>query len=232
MKPGSTPSKNIRLYGLFWGVLLLGLLFVLVFDGGMEFVGFLLMGGGFLFSMRTMTPAQAEIRARYWQADRHEKRFLTGLFYFARAIFLFLGVLILWVAAQQKQVVAGDLVEIQGSLASLQVVGDKNPSLKITLEQNSNQYGVHTFKIPEQKLQQIEATLQAGQTVFLLIASSDQDAVDMPYVQLYGIRTENNTYLTLDELNKASSSNQQIGYLLGALLAVVGLIYLLIGKMK
>jgi len=157
---------------------------------------------------------------------------LAGVFYFARANFLFLGLLILWVAAQQKPVLATDLVEIQGSLASIQVVGEKNPSLKITLEQNSNQYGVHIFKIPEQKLQHIQTTLQAGQPIFLLIASSDQGAVNNPYVQLYGIRTETNTYLTPDELNTASSTNQQIGYLLGAFLAVVGLIYVLVGKLN
>ena len=232
MKPSFTLPKKIRLYGLLWGVLLLGLLFVLVFDGAMEFVGFVLMGGGFLSSMRMMMPVQAEIRACYAQAVAGKKPLLAGVFYFARANFLFLGLLILWVAAQQKPVLATDLVEIQGSLASIQVVGEKNPSLKITLEQNSNQYGVHIFKIPEQKLQHIQTTLQAGQPIFLLIASSDQGAVNNPYVQLYGIRTETNTYLTPDELNTASSTNQQIGYLLGAFLAVVGLIYVLVGKLN
>ncbi|MCA1953907.1 MAG: hypothetical protein LDL12_02035 [Anaerolinea sp.] len=48
MKPSFTLPKKIRLYGLLWGVFLLGLLFVLVLDGAMEFGGFLLMGGGFL----------------------------------------------------------------------------------------------------------------------------------------------------------------------------------------
>jgi hypothetical protein len=124
-----------------------------------------------------LSPVQVEIQARYQQAFESEKRFLKGLFYFVRGIFLLMGILILIFSSLRKDVLVKDVVEVGGRISSIEVVGQKNTSLKIALDNNSNQFGINTFKIPDEKLKQIEKELQVGVSLVILVGRDDEKVV-------------------------------------------------------
>lgn len=232
MKKILSESKIIRFYLLLWGLFLTGILMILL-KSGWRFVsltGFLLSLGSFIIALKMLIAIQVEIKSRYAIAIPGEKRFLKGLFYFARGIFLIMGLFFMVILAPRKAVLAQDLVEIGGKITRIETIGEHNPSLKITLENNSNQYGINTYKLSDTQLQQIENELQPGRWVYLLIQQDDKTAVNDVYVQIYGIRTETIVYLSLDEVNQANAKNSALGRYLGMFFASAGLIYMLAGN--
>ena len=238
MKKTLTESKAIRRYMLMWGLFLCGIIIALPFswtNSGWRYValtGFLLSMGCFIISILMFSSVQIEIQTRYPGTVNGQKQFLTGLFYFVRGTFLWVGILILVVFLFDKEISKQGLVQIQGNISGIEIVGKDNPSLEIRLENNSNQYGINTFKIPETKLQQIETELKSGDLVFILIGRKDKNAVNDPYVQLYGIKSETYEYLSLQEYTQATSANKTSGMYLGLLFGGFGLIYLLTSNIK
>jgi hypothetical protein len=231
-------SKVIRLYVMAWGVFLFGLIVALPFSWTksewryVALAGFLISMGSFLFSIMMFSSVQKEIKARYPGTTNKQKRFLTILFYFARGIFVWVGIFIIAVFLAGKEMSKQDLVQIQGNISVIEIVGKNNPSLKIGFENNSNQYGIVTFKIPETKLQQIETELKPGDLVFILIEPKDKNVVNDPYVPLYAIKSETHEYFSLQEYNQSTSANKTSGLYLGILFGGFGLIYLLTGNIK
>lgn len=220
---------------LLWGLFVVGVLIALPFSqttSEWRFValaGFLLSMGSFIVTIMMLPSIQTEITERLNHAPSDEKNFLTRLFYFARGVFLLIGLFILVQTFGRKDVLGKDLVEINGRLLRVEVIGQDDFDLKLTFENNSNQYGTRTFKIPAENLQRIENELQSGDTVFVLIGNDDLTAVNDQFVQIYGIRTSAHDYLTLEEFNKADSINNSFGYLLGSLFTCLGVIYLISG---
>lgn len=223
---------------LLWCAFVLGILIVLPFSETQSqwryvaLAGFLLSMGSFILTISTMSSVQNEIQARYPQASNDEKQFLTILFYFVRGIFLLLGILILLFSSLRKDVLAKDVVEVSGKISTIEIYGGKSSFLKIVLANDSNEYETRTFKIPSKNLEQIENELRPGNFVYLLIDQNDKDKVNNPYVQIYGIKTENKTYLSLEDYNKADSENNFYGYVIGFFFAGSGLIYLLTGGIR
>jgi hypothetical protein len=193
---------------------------------------FIISTGSLLITVSLIFPVQEEIRARYPKSINGERAFLMGLFYFARGFFLLVGTLILIGTLNRKDVLINELVEVSGNVVSVEVYGDENPDLKIVLENNSNEYETPTFKVPDNKLEEIENKLQPGEFVFVLIDRNDENAMNDLYVQIYGIRTEAHEYLSLAEYNEANAANSSIGSFLGLCFAGPGLIYLLIGRIQ
>jgi len=231
-------SKVIRLYVMAWGVFLFGLIVAFPFSWTksewryVALAGFLVSMGSFIFSIMMFSSVQKEIKKRYPGTTNEQKRFLTILFYFSRGIFVWVGIFILAVSLAGKEMSKQDLVQIQGNISGIEIVGKDNPSLKIGLENKFNQYGINTFKIPETKLQQIETELKPGDLVFILIDRKDENAINDRYVQLYGIKSKTYEYLSLQEYNQATSANKTSGLYLGILFGGFGLIYLLTGNIK
>jgi hypothetical protein len=231
-------SKVIRSYVLLWGLFAIGMLIAFAFDEtqkpwkSLALAGLILSFGSLIISILILFRVHEEIKARYSKATNEEKVFLTGLFYFVRGFFLWVGLLLLISSLNRKDVPAKDLVEIGGKVTSIEVYGGDSSNLKIMFDGNSNEYETRTFKIPDQKLEQIEDELQPGDFVFVLIGGDDERTVNDPYVQIYGVRTEAYEYLSLDEYNQADSINNLFGFILGAIIAVPGLIYLLLGRIK
>lgn len=236
MKKSLTESKAIRFYVLLWGVFILGTLIALPFSETQSqwryvaFAGFLLSAGSFMLAIHRISSVQSEIRARYSQAQNDEKGFLTAFFYFVRGIFLLMGILILLSSSLRKDVLSNDVVEIGGKISAIEIYGGDTSSLKIVFVDNSNEYETRTFKIPNEKLGQIKNELHPGDFVFILIEQGDKDKANSPYIQIYGIRTQNKTYLSINEYNNAESGNNFYGYVLGFFFVGSGLIYLLTGK--
>lgn len=238
LKKSLTESKVIRFYTLLWGVFILGILIALPFGETQSqwryvaLAGFLLSAGSFIFAVGTISSVQNEIRVRYPQASNGEKQFLTALFYFGRGIFLLMGILILISSSLRKDILEKDVVEINGKISTIEVYGNDSSSLKIVLANNSNEYETRTFKIPDEKLRQIENELQSGDFIFVLIARDDKNVMNDPYVQIYGVRTEAYDYLSLEEYNKTDATNNSLGRILGIFFTSLGLIYLLTGRIK
>jgi hypothetical protein len=188
--------------------------------------------GSFIFSVMMFSSVQKEIKARYPGTTNEQKRFLTVLFYFARGIFVWVGIFILAVFLAGREMSKQDLVQIQGNISVIEIVGKNNPSLKIGFENNSNQYGIVTFKIPETKLRQIKTELKPGDLVFILIEPKGKNVVNDPYVPLYAIKSETYEYFSLQEYNQSTSANKTSGLYLGILFGGFGLLYLLTGNIK
>ncbi|MEW6083536.1 MAG: hypothetical protein AB1607_02975 [Chloroflexota bacterium] len=238
MKKTLQESTVIRFYMLLWGFFIVGVLIALPFSQTtsewrwVAFGGFLLSAGSFIATLTMLSSVQAEIRERYADATNEEKKFFTGLFYFARGVFLLLGLFILMQSFGREDVLEQDLVEISGKILSVEVVGQDDSSLKIVFENSSNQYGIRTFKVSDENLQRIENELQSGDTVFVLIENDDVRAVNDQFVQIYGIRTTTNQYFTLDEYNRLDSMNNFYGYFLGMFFTGSGIIYLVTGRIQ
>lgn len=238
MKKILSGSKIISFYVLLWGLFAVGILLIILFmdiKSALSFiglVGFLLGLGSFIFILRLLPTVQNELKARYVTALDNEKPFLTTLFYFARSVFLLIGLFVFWLTFSQQEISKENLVEISGKITSAEVLGQNNPSLKIKMENNSNEYGINTFKIPDAKLQKLVRELQPGVSVFLVIEREHENTANDRYIQIYGIRTETYDYLTSTEYNGAVSTNSMYGLGLGMVFGCFGLIYLLIGKIK
>lgn len=229
-------SKTLRIFLLLWAVFLFGVVIALSFGqtkSAWRFVslaGFLLSLASYIIAVKTLPDIQVEIRSRYANANAQEKRFLKGLFYFARSVFLILGLFFLVISSPREAVNSQDMVEIGGKITRIETIGEHNPSLKITLENNPNQYGINTYKLPELSLQRMENELRPGHFVSLYIRQEDVTAVNDPYVDLYGIRTETAVYLVPDEVNQANTKNSVLGRYLGLFLTAAGLVYMLAGN--
>lgn len=223
---------------MIWGTFLLGILIAIPFSNTtsewryVALAGFFLTLGSFILALLKMYSVQEEIRQRYPASVTGEKVFLTGLFYFARSVFLMPGILILILTLQREDVVGADLVEVGGKVSNIEVYGGEYPNLKITFDANSNEYETRTFKVPDKNLEEIENEIQPADFVFVLIERDDAQKTQDPYVQIYGIRTKEHVYLSLEEFNQADSTNNQIGIILGAVFTFSGSIYLLTGRLK
>lgn len=194
--------------------------------------GLIISFGSLLLTILMLYPVQAEIKARYPTAGKGERIFLTGLFYWARGFFFLAGALILLSSLSRNDVPRTNLVEVGGKISSIEVYGGDTSNLKIMFAGNSNEYETRTFKIPDEKLEQIESKLHSGDFIYVLIGRDDEKAVNNPYVQIYGVRNKDYDYLSLDEYNSADSTNNSIGLILGILFVGSGIIYLLIGKIE
>ena len=238
LKKSLIVSGTIRLYLIIWGAFLLGILIAIPFSNTtsewryVALAGFFLTLGSFILALSKMYSVQEEIRERYPASVKGEKAFLTGLFYFARSVFLIPGIFILLLTLQREDVVGTDLVEVGGKVSNIEVYGGEYQDLKITFEDNSNEYKTPTFKVPDKNLEQIENEIQPEDFVFILIERDDAQKIQDPYIQIYGIRTKEYVYLSLEEFNQADSANNQIGIILGAVFTFSGSIYLLTGKIK
>lgn len=236
MKKILSESRLICYYVLLWAALAGGVIVALLFGKAqsqwryISLAGFLLSLGCFLIAIKLLRPVQREIKSRYLDASEDEKRVLTGLFYFARGILLWPGLLFLAIALSQEAISPSNLAVVRGKVASFAVVGENNPSLKIRLENNTNQYGINTFLLPDGRLKQMEEELQPGAVVDLWIARADEGVTGNAFVNLYAIQTKGQTYLSVAEYNQARSANQWAGNGLSAAFAGVGLVYLLAGR--
>lgn len=188
--------------------------------------------GSLLLTILMLYPVQAEIKARYPTAGKGERIFLIALFYWARGFFFLAGALILLSSLSRKDVLRTNLVEVSGEISSIEVYGGDTSNLKIMFVGNSNEYETRTFKIPGEKLEQIESKLHPGDFVYVLIGRDDEKTVNDPYIQIYGVRNKAYDYLSLDEYNRADSTNNSIGLILGIFFVGTGTIYLLTGKIK
>jgi hypothetical protein len=238
LKKSITESKMFRVYMFLWGMFVIGILIAFAFGKTLgqwryiALVGFLLSVGSFIFSIIIDSSVQGENKARYHIATNQEKRFLLILFEFIRGIYLLMGISILLISYSQKNIHNSEIVEIGGKISNIEVIGQNNSSLKIAIDNYSNQYGSHTFKIPNEKLRQIEKEIKVGDYVLILIGDSDINARNDKYVQIYGIRTENKIYLSFDEYNRAVSANNIYGYIFGIFFTAGGLIYVLTGRIE
>lgn len=243
MKRAFRESKFIGLYVIFWGGFLLGVvgvLLALAFSETRDFweyIGlgsFLLSVGCFILTLLWIFEVQREIQERFFWADKGEKRFLKFLFYFARGQFLIFGAYFVLLFSFQEDVPVQDLTEISGQIATIELTGaeDDPRTLKIVFENSSNEYESHIFKIPENSLERIQAELHTGDFVSVLIENEDKDKTDDLFIQIYGIRTEDKTYLSFEEFSQADSANQFVGFILGLTFAIPGLIYMLAGRIN
>ena len=229
-------SKGIRRYLLLWAAFFAGILIMLPFlktTSALRYIslaGFLLSAGSIIGALVWMQTLAAEIRNLHPNTIGKAKRFLVGLFYFSRLPILFIGLFVLVQVFNQKEISPQDLVEIEGKIARIEIIGEKSPTLKIHLESNSNQYGLESFQTLDNDLQQIETGIKQGEVIFLLIERADENAVNDQYVQVYAVRTENDDYLTLDDYQITNSSGNWAGVILGIFFSVSGLIFLLTGK--
>ena len=232
-------SKIIRAYVLIWGAFLLGILIMLPFfsetNSQLKYVplaGFLLSAGSFLLAIMMFFPVLLEILKRYPQASNEEKSFLTRLFYTIKGIFPVVGIVLLLFSFFHKDVSQASLVEVGGKIKSIEVIGQENPSLKILLENSSNEYEVKTFNIPDKRLQEITDKLLPGDFVYILIGEKDKSAQNDLYVQIYGIKTESRQFLSVNEYIQASKKNNSYGFILGAFFLVSGLIVLFTNRIN
>lgn len=238
MKKSLSESKVIRFYLLLWGLFAAGLLVADIFGNNITqrrtigVTGLVISFGSLLLTIFMLYPVQAEIKARYSIAVNGERIFLIGLFYWARGFFFLAGALILVSSLSRKDALSKNLVEVGGKISSIEVYGSDRSNLKIIFAGNSNEYETRTFEIPDEKLEQIENKLHPGNFVYILIGQEDEKAINDPYVQIYGIRTKDYDYLSLDEYNRADSTNNTIGMILGIVFAGLGIIYLSTGKIK
>jgi hypothetical protein len=238
LKKSLVESKVIRSYMLLWGLFVFGLLIAFLFGETqtqwrkISIAGVILSFVSLMGTILIFFPVQAEIKSRFPNASTQEKVFLKGLFYFVRGLLLLTGVLILLATLGRKDVLAKDLLEVGGKITSIEVDGGDSSNLKVMLENNLNEYETRTFKIQKQNLERIENELQPGEIVFILIERKDENAVNDLYIQIYGIRTAERAYLSLDEYNKEEAANNTLGMILGIFFAGPGLIYLLTGSIK
>jgi len=229
-------SKVIRRYLLLWKIFIAGILMLLPFwsmetNSALRYIplaGFLLSAGSFIGSMLMIVSIQPEIKYLYPNTIGKAKRFLFGLFYFSRLPILFVGLFILVQSFNQEKVLPQNLVEIEGEIAKTEIT--KSPTLKISLEDNTNQYSISESQIPENNFQQAETVLKPGDIVFLLIERDDVNAVNDQYVQVYAIRTEKEVYLSLNDYQLTASAGNIVGIILGIFFSLSGLVFLLTGK--
>ena len=130
----------------------------------------------------------------------------------------------------QKDIPKEDLVEVGGRISSVDVVGKRNSHIRTAFDGNSNQYETHISRFSDAKLQQLKRELKTGELVFVRVGRESVRAVDSPYVATYGIRTENKSYLSIDEYNQSESEGRVIGYAVGIIISGAGLLYVLSGR--
>ncbi len=236
MKSLMRESKVFRTYFYVLTALVLGILIMLSFGQStydlryVALVGFLLFMGSYIVLVILVIPVAFEIKAKYPQADAGERKLLNVLFYFSRSVFLWIGIYALVLSLIALNNADDKLVEIQGEIESIKIVGTNNPDLKIKLIENSNGYGIATFLIPDENLQRIENDLIPGMVVDIAIDSADETKVDDGYIQIYSIRTATSSYLTPQEYRESRSDNNMIGICLGAIFTFTGLVILFFGR--
>jgi hypothetical protein len=236
MKKILKESKIIQLYLFVLLSFVLGILIIVLFGNlkgnlrNISNAGFFLSLGSYIVLIFMIFPVDYEIKTRYPKATHREKRVLNLLFYSARCVFLWIGLYFWGISLINTNISDKSVVEINGSISSIQVVGTENPSLKIKLDGNTNQYGINTFKMSDGILLAIEKDLLPGKIVYLKIERIDENKDDDTWIQIYGIRTESFTYLTLQDYRIANSKNSSILGYLGIGFTIIGLIILLSGR--
>ena len=191
------------------------------------FAGFFICFGSLMLIIVLTSEVQQGIKIQYPLAPKVERSFLLFMFYFSRGIFLMIGLIIVFWAYSGEDIREIEFTEIGGKIVSIDV-GDQ--ILKIHLQNNSNSYGINTFKVPDNGLEQIENNLRMGENLFILINKKDDNLVNDPFVQIYGIRTENNVFLSPQDYQRETTSNNRVGCILGFLFIILGFIYLITGN--
>jgi len=231
-------SKVIRKFFYVLTILVLGILIILPFGQSTDtyryfaFAGFLLAMGSYIVLAILVNTVETEIKEKYPLADAKEKKLLNVLFYFSRSVYLWIGIYALVSSLITLNNPDNRLVEIQGEIERIEIVGTNNPDLKIKLIENSNGYGIATFLIPNENLQRVENDLIPGMVVDIAIDSADETKVNDGYIQIYGIRTATSSYLTPQEYRESRSDNNLIGIYLGAIFTFIGLAILILGRWK
>lgn len=185
--------------------------------------GFLLSAGSYIVLLYMIFPIGLEVKARYIGAAYEERKILEFLFYFSRGVYLWIGIFALALSLLASNNIDKVLIEINGEISSIEVVGTNNPNLRMELNGYSNRYGIATFKIPDEKFQRIVNDLGPEKYVYLMIDSADEAKHDDPYIQIYGIRTETFSYLTSHEYRESDSRNNLMGIYLGIIFTFLGL---------
>ena len=200
MKKSLTESKAIRSYLFLWAIFAIGLLTAIFFGDTQTkwrtigIAGLIISFGSLLLIILMLFPVQEEIKARYLAAVNGERIFLIGLFYWTRGFFFLMGLLIVLSLINPKDVLKANLIEVGGEISNIEVYGGDTANLKIMFTGNSNEYETRTFKIPDEKLEQIENELHLGNFVYVLIEQDDEKAINDTYVQIYGVRTKDYEY--------------------------------------
>ena len=223
---------------IFLIVFLIGLLLIAPFTeatSSLRFValaGFLICIFSFLIAMKVAPLMRSEIREQFDAASAKSKRFLFALFYFSRSLPLLAGIVVIFLVQLQQGTDERDLREVSGKVASIEIETGKNASLFLRFEDNSNRYGIRTFRIPESNLSNIKHGVRAGDSLFVLVEAKDFDVVEENYVGLFSIRSKATSYFSTADYEETNSSNKFAGWLIALAFIAAGLIYLFRGRIR
>jgi hypothetical protein len=225
-------SKIIRQYLLLWCAVVVGLVIFIIFvktNKYLTFVGLLTGGFGFLYAVVNNPPVQGEIKRLYPIAAIEERVKLKLVFYFARSIYLIFGLAIIVGSFFLKGNSSQKLTEITGDISSLEINKD---TVSFNLVGNPNEYRIDRWIIPSEKIEMMIGDFRDGGEVSLLIPEDVEAGEDKPYISVYGIRSENNEYLTRQQYTQEMVGNRKLGFLSGIVISAIGLIYLVSGRVQ
>lgn len=226
-------SKLIRFYLSVVGTLIIGVLLVLPYRGGLSIARYFAAGGvilgigSFIALLIMMDTIDQEVKIRFQTATTSGKLFLNSLFYFAWGQVLFLGLIVWGISLSQTGISGKKLVEIKGEISNISVVGNKSRSLKIELFHFSNEYEIATHLVWYETLEKIERELHPGMVLYLTILEADENKTNDLYVPIYGMRTENSSYFTVEDYQREDEHNTNIGIYLGIAFTIGGLTLLI-----